>query len=50
MSQFLLLFNGDAIKRMTSIKLMKFIVSSSPKKGMVKFPGKGHFKHVTTVE
>ena len=42
--------NGDTIKRITSIKLMKFSVSPSPKKGMVKFPGKGHFKHVTTGE
>ena len=44
----LVLFNA-CVEQQVTLGWIQFIVfPPAPKKGMVKFPGKGHFKRVTT--
>ena len=38
----------DAIHHYCLVLLAPIVFPPAPKKGMVKFPGKGHFKGVTT--
>ena len=50
--QFLMKLNGNfqfQDKMQVNISLACLVFPPAPKKGMVEFPGKGHFKHVTTV-